>query len=136
MRPVDADALIPLIQEEKIEGEILDIAKALGEGLLAETLNQSCDRHIKIIRSLPTIDAVPRKAFDRILWENDVMRKQLIDIGKPFGAKMDDVVKVVRCKDCKWHKDEKPGMVYCPNVTGGWVEDDWYCKQGRRQERR
>lgn len=58
MRLIDADALIPLIQEERIEGEILDIIKALGEGLQAETLNQACDRHIKIISSSPTIDAV------------------------------------------------------------------------------
>lgn len=59
MRPIDADVLIPLIQEDKIEGKTLDIVKALGDGLQAETLNQSCDRHIKIINNLPTIDAVP-----------------------------------------------------------------------------
>lgn len=59
MRLIDADALIPLIQEDKIEGKMLDIIKALGDGLQAETLNQACDRHIKIISSLPTIDAVP-----------------------------------------------------------------------------
>lgn len=59
MRLIDADALIPLIQEDKIEGKTLDIIKALGDGLQAETLNQACDRHIKIISSLPTIDAVP-----------------------------------------------------------------------------
>lgn len=58
MRPVDADVLIPLIREEKIKGEILDIIKTLGDGLQAETLNQACDRHIKIISSLPTIDPV------------------------------------------------------------------------------
>lgn len=56
MRPIDADTLIPLIQEEKIEGKTLDIIKVLGDGLQAETLNQACDRHIKIISSLPTID--------------------------------------------------------------------------------
>lgn len=59
MRPIDADILVPLIQEDRIEGKILDIVKALGDGLQAETLNQACDRHIKIIRDLPTIDAVP-----------------------------------------------------------------------------
>lgn len=56
MRPIDADTLIPLIQEDKIEGETLNIVKALGDGLQAETLNQTCDRHIKIIRELPTIE--------------------------------------------------------------------------------
>lgn len=57
MRPIDADALVPLIQRDKIEGETLSIIKALGEGLQAETLNLACDRHIKIINSLPTIEA-------------------------------------------------------------------------------
>ena len=61
MRLIDADKLITLIQEEKIEGKTLDIIKALGDGLQAETLNQACDKHIKIINSLPTIDAVAPK---------------------------------------------------------------------------
>lgn len=56
MRLIDADALIPLIQEDKIEGGTLDTIKALGAGLQAETLNQACDRHIKIINSLPIIE--------------------------------------------------------------------------------
>jgi hypothetical protein len=56
---IDADTVIPLIQEDKIEGETLNLIKALGDGLQAETLNQACDRHIKIINSLPTIEAIP-----------------------------------------------------------------------------
>jgi len=44
-----------------------------------------------------------------------------------------DVVEVVRCKDCRFHKDEQPGMVYCPAAVGGWVEDDWFCKGGERR---
>ena len=35
-----------------------------------------------------------------------------------------DAVPVVRCKDCRWHEDEQPGMVYCPATVGGWVEED------------
>lgn len=46
----------------------------------------------------------------------------------------DDLVRVVRCKDCRWHEREQPGMVYCPNTVGNWVEDDWYCKGGERRE--
>ena len=41
-----------------------------------------------------------------------------------------DAVPVVRCKDCRYHEDEQPGMVYCPATVGGWVEDDWFCKGG------
>ena len=45
-----------------------------------------------------------------------------------------DVVEVVRCKDCKWFEREQPGMVYCPNIVGSWVEDDFFCKWGERIE--
>ena len=44
-----------------------------------------------------------------------------------------DVAEVVRCKDCKFHTDEEPGMVYCPGILGNWVNDDWFCKDGERK---
>lgn len=42
--------------------------------------------------------------------------------------------KIVRCKDCKYHEDEEPGMVYCPNYVSGWVSEDFFCKDGERRE--
>ena len=45
-----------------------------------------------------------------------------------------DAVPVVRCKDCRWKVEEQPGMVYCPAVVGGWVDEDWFCKGGERSE--
>lgn len=45
-----------------------------------------------------------------------------------------DVVEVVRCKDCKYHEQDLPGMVYCPETVGGWVDNDWFCKGGERRE--
>ena len=73
MRAIDADTAILLIQKDKIEGETLDIIKALGDGLQAETLNQACDRHINMINSLPTIEAEPKHGS--WIWdkENDKM---------------------------------------------------------------
>ncbi|MBQ6035758.1 MAG: hypothetical protein IJL43_00465 [Lachnospiraceae bacterium] len=41
-----------------------------------------------------------------------------------------DAVPVVRCKDCEHHLDEEPGMVYCPDRVGGWVSEDFFCKDG------
>jgi len=41
-----------------------------------------------------------------------------------------DAVKVVRCEKCSHHTDEEIGMVYCPNIVGGWVSNDFYCKDG------
>lgn len=44
-----------------------------------------------------------------------------------------DVAAVVRCKDCRWHEDEQPGMVYCPNIVGGWMENESFCSLGERE---
>lgn len=55
------------------------------------------------IKSAPAADVVTRDCYDRILWENDVMRQQLADIGKAFAEKMDDVVER---KYGKWVDDK------------------------------
>lgn len=44
------------------------------------------------------------------------------------------LVEVVRCKDCKHHEDESPGMVYCHNLVGGWVREDFFCADGERRD--
>lgn len=41
---------------------------------------------------------------------------------------------IVLCKDCKHHDDEEVGMVYCPNIVGGWVREDFYCGDGKRKD--
>ena len=40
-----------------------------------------------------------------------------------------EMPKVVRCKNCKYHIDidEESGMVYCPEIIGGWVKNDSFC---------
>lgn len=40
---------------------------------------------------------------------------------------------IVRCKDCKYHDDEEPGAVYCPDWVGGWVSEDFFCAGGERR---
>ena len=57
-----------------------------------------------------------------------------VDAKQIADAPTIDAVPVVRCKDCKWHEDEQPGVVYCPWVVGGWVGDGWFCKGGERKE--
>lgn len=41
---------------------------------------------------------------------------------------------IVRCKKCTLHEDEEPGMVYCPNIAGGWVMNDFFCAEGMTDE--
>lgn len=45
-----------------------------------------------------------------------------------------DAVPVVRCKDCRFHERHEPGMVWCPNVIGSWIEENGYCSMGERRE--
>ena len=47
---------------------------------------------------------------------------------------LNNVTPIVHCKDCKHHKDEEVGMVYCPNIVGGWVQEDFYCGNAERKE--
>lgn len=44
-----------------------------------------------------------------------------------------DVVAVVRCRECRYREKEQPGMVYCPNIVGGWVGEDWFCAGGEKE---
>ena len=52
---------------------------------------------------------------------------------------VEDAVQVVRCRECKYHEEEgieeEEGikMVYCPNMSG-WVENEWFCANGKRKE--
>ena len=66
---------------------------------------------------------------------NGIMMVRLGNVTKSIrNAPTIDAVPVVRCRECRWHEDEQPGMVYCPATVGGWVEDDWFCKGGERKD--
>ena len=41
---------------------------------------------------------------------------------------------IIHCGNCIHHSDEKPGMVYCPEIIGGWVKNDCFCAiwEGKR----
>lgn len=88
------------------------------------------------IEMKPVVGAVLRKASDGILWENEVMREQLTDIGKSFGEKMDDVVKVVRCKDCKHSRaDDVFGGRWCQFPESiKRVREEFFCANGERKD--
>ena len=43
------------------------------------------------------------------------------------------VLQIVRCKDCVHHEDEEPGTVWCHNMVGSWVPEDWFCADGERR---
>lgn len=79
------------------------------------------------------------------LIESDELKKHIVNLHmmakSGYGAEevvgkiLDEMPEgVVRCKYCSHHEDEEPGMVYCPNQVGGWVSEDFYCADGRRDD--
>lgn len=56
---------------------------------------------------------------------------EVLDVLAKYPAA--DVAEVVRCKDCKYRKNEQPSMVYCPHMIGGWVGENWFCAGGKRR---
>lgn len=88
------------------------------------------------------LDAVPRCVLDQIRWERDMAMESLKEIGVGFCEKTDDVVRVVRCKECK-HSLENNGLLvigarFCHrNIDGNDVyEPVWDCDFCSRAERK
>ena len=42
-------------------------------------------------------------------------------------------IEVVRCRECKYREIEQPGMIYCQNIVGGWVDENWFCAGGEKE---
>ena len=57
-----------------------------------------------------------------------------VDAKQIADAPTVDAVEVVRCWECQYHEEEGIEMVYCPNMIGGWVENEWFCANGKRKE--
>lgn len=90
-----------------------------------------------LIDMQPTADVVERSAYDQVRWERDTAIAQLASIGKGFGEKMDDVVKVVRCKDCKHWQTVVKNAEY--GLCNAWhmlltTGRDAYCSEARQRE--
>lgn len=87
-----------------------------------------------------TVDVVSVGVLDQVRWERDVAISQLEDHGIPFGGVAPDVVKVVRCRDCKyWFKNNGHNRKGCPSFDANiWLEDwmddaEMYCSLGERR---
>ena len=62
MRAIDADTAIKMISYEMItDARALNIFRNLGDIDKVETLNMACERHIRMIEQLPTVDVAPVK---------------------------------------------------------------------------
>ena len=91
----------------------------------------------RVLIEAPAADVVSRVVLEQIRWERDVAMKQLEDHGIPFGGIAPDVVKVVRCKDCKYgEKDiETTDEWYlCLNHGCDWNYGNHFCSYGERKD--
>ena len=78
----------------------------------------------------------------QIKWERDLAIQQLkgdygVGLGEP---KSPDVVKVVRCMDCKYGRDLQTTVIICTNSEisgtefGMWKHD--FCSYGERKDKK
>lgn len=115
MRPIDADKLIKRWSDEPAGAYFLP------------------SEIVRSIEEQPTADVVARSAYDQVRWERDTAIAQLAEIGKGFGETMDDVVEVVRCKDCK-HFMPLTGYSLCVAHGSDPVDADDFCSWAERRE--
>ena len=89
-----------------------------------------------------TVDAVSGGVHDQVRWERDIAMEQLKEHGIPFGGIAPDVVKVVRCKDCK-HSYNGIANIMCgrcgQNINGirlggVSVKEEHFCSYGERKD--
>ena len=133
MRLIDADALMTQINKCVNEKE----------ETVYNFLNQAQEPSVEwwyvedLINNAPTVDAVPKGVLEQYKWERDIAMEQLEEYGIPFGTNKDeDIVKVVRCKECKY-RDTNYGIA--DNDECRWLpderpNDDDFCSFGERRE--
>lgn len=92
--------------------------------------NEAFDLAIEALQTEPTKDVSPSLA-DVYKWERDIALSQLEEYGIGFAEKKrDDLVEVVRCKDCRWYKYDS----YCSKTEAREIDADNFCSYGERKE--
>lgn len=83
-----------------------------------------------------TVDVVPVKSIEQLKWERDTAIQQLEEHGIPFCGKAEDVVRVVRCKDCIHYLDGGCGNISSLSPAQNLldVKPNWFCADGERRE--
>ena len=112
-------------------------ADALREDWLQNGENEyiyDANAFLESIDDAPTLEAIPKGAYEQVKWERDMAIQQLNDYGVQLGEKT-DCVRVVRCKDCAFWQDNNNGY---PHPDCRWVQietpdADDYCSLGNRR---
>ena len=102
--------------------------------------DEAIDIAIEALQAEPN-KAVPPSLADVYKWERDIALSQLEEYGIGFAEKKrDDLLEVVRCKDCRWHDNRYGDVCHNPRYGDGWanypppyVDEDYWCKDGERK---
>jgi len=110
---------VQLVSREMVSACGADFVQYIADNIIRELSEKVLDRakFSDVIVSLK-----PMRITEQPSWNQLEYRRNMT------------VADLVRCKDCRWHEREQPGMVYCPATVGGWVEEDWFCKGGERKD--
>lgn len=93
-------------------------------------LDELCDMAIEALQTEPN-KAVPPSLADVYKWERDIALSQLEEYGIGFAEKKrDDLVEVVRCKDCKFRRTEN-----CAISSDMCLDAHDYCAFGERKDK-
>ena len=91
-------------------------------------------RNVRALSELPSSDAVRKGVLEQFRWERDVAMAQLEEYGIPFGTDKDeDMVRVVRCKDCRFWKNEHLCLVMSRYGSID-TKAEHYCSYGERSK--
>ena len=114
------------------------VRKCVVESELLADWDKAMESAQELLSELPSAEAVSKGVLEQFRWERDVAMGQLEEYGIPFGTNKDeDMVRVVRCKDCKDSRvyGKTTQWLACESVMEGQATDpDGYCYLGKRRE--
>ena len=86
----------------------------------------------EMIERKPNQSTVDYKIYG-VLTDCETIIKALHKTINGFTA---NATSVVRCKDCRFYKQNKHGEGYCTGTcdTLGYVDGDWFCADGKQKE--
>ena len=126
---ISRQAAIEAIKEDKIDltnTNVVAVFKATGDFEKVETQVMTCDRHIEILKDLPSAQPEDvQKIQDLEQAQFDKIRELAYQDGKA-----DAMAEIIRCRECKLRDTE-----YC-NMARGFMgmKDDDYCSYAERRE--
>ena len=111
-----------MISREPLHGLLLNLADNERGANAADAYRHAAE----LVKKAPPAPIVSPMRYAQVLRERDMAMSQLADIGAGYGERMDNFVRVVRCRDCKYWKCS---AAFC-KVTEQFVSEDGYCSYG------